>query len=271
MGDNNEMNNRERRKFERRHQEEMSIMNKDRAERVSNPLSAEEKYAVASRASVKAENVRPIEKGPAVKLSLREWWEQVFMYHYKWYALGGLAAVILLVSFIYSVATNYKPDTKIVVVMQYALSDETFEPLRLAAEQAVGDANGDGKVFVLLDTIFITYDGSDLSQAAPDMLMLSFVEEYSVLYLVDEAGLNILRAYESAALLSDIGLEGKYAYLEPLDDAIPIYNIPLISAIGFTEDYPLYAVFRVAGTSKNADQFYQPGITALDAILEYAG
>lgn len=78
-----------------------------------------------------------------------------FWYHYKWHTIGGIFALVLIVFFAKDVLFRTNPDATIILATASPLPAETAESLQTALEEVAWDFNGDGKVSIAVDSIYM--------------------------------------------------------------------------------------------------------------------
>lgn len=88
------------------------------------------------------------------------WFANTFWYHYKWHVLGGLAVVLLVVFFAYTMTAKDTPDFQYAVASSGILLDADLESLTAAAEQLIGDRNGDGRAHVQGHALYMRAEGN---------------------------------------------------------------------------------------------------------------
>ncbi|MEG0542688.1 MAG: hypothetical protein RR461_08295 [Angelakisella sp.] len=83
-----------------------------------------------------------------------------FWFYYKWWVLGGVVALIMLLVFIRDVRSNVKPDYTIGLLTSYVMPEETVQALETAILPYANDRNGDGKTVVYLSPYSIPVNGA---------------------------------------------------------------------------------------------------------------
>lgn len=118
-----------------------------------------------------------------------------YWYHYKWHTIAGVVALLLVCLFISDTFLREKPDATIVMVSdRYFAPDET-DAIRKNLEQIAWDRNGDGRVYILIDSNHLApdIDSPNESDYAAQMKLVAVVAAGAEpLYLIDEAAYDRL-------------------------------------------------------------------------------
>lgn len=114
--------------------------------RTEEELKAEAKQQAAERARIQAAKPTPSQG----KKKADNFW-----YHYKWHTIGGVVALLLVVFFVRDVLFRTDPDATIILATSTPLPTETTDALQQALEAVAGDFNGDGKVSIAVDAIYM--------------------------------------------------------------------------------------------------------------------
>lgn len=181
------------------------------------------------------------------RLSVGEWFENLW-YHYKWLIIfGGLIALLLVMSLTQCIATK-DPDVNILHVGPMYISPESGEQLKSSIASLSDDYNGDGNKRV--DLLDITVVASSDEVSAGDMLgydqasnaLQRFQTEIragdSVIYLLDKRYFDMCMAEKLLTPLSEI-----------LDDA----DIPSKTVDGYGIYVSELDAFDLAGLSDVPD------------------
>ncbi len=113
-------------------------------------------------AGVSEEELAPSPKQEPPKKPLKRW--QNFWYHYKWVTLLIAAIVVASGVFIWQMITRDDPDYHIVVVTDEAVNSHQCLFLEYVLEPYGTDVDGDGKVEILVENVFLS-SSSVLNQA----------------------------------------------------------------------------------------------------------
>lgn len=150
----------------------------------------------------------------------KEWFENIFWYHYKWHFLIGvfvLAVTVFITA--ESLATAEDDFTVIIGSTQYTVADKDVEQLLEVVGQSVGDLNGDGKVNIgcLAVNMSDSYDDPSGGFAG---VQSQFAGESSytrmMLYLSQE---------ENSLFLLDKELADQFCAIEFFEDELSDYGI----------------------------------------------
>lgn len=87
-----------------------------------------------------------------------------FWYHYKWHTVGGILALLLIAFFAKDVIFRTDPDATIILATSRAMPMEATEALQTALEAVAWDYNGDGKVSIAVDAIYMPVDTGEAAE-----------------------------------------------------------------------------------------------------------
>lgn len=120
---------------------------------------------------------------------MKKKWEHLWLY-YKWYLIGGAAALLLLVNFWVQKRQTPSPDYSLSIVTGSFVSEEARDKMAAQLETVLDDRNGDGKVVVTVN--LYRYNGrpqeaEDTSafMAAAVQLAADLQEKISLCYITD--------------------------------------------------------------------------------------
>ncbi len=128
-----------------------------------------------------------------IKTFSKEWWENVW-YHYRWYIIGGIGILFLLILGISECATSVRPDFTMTYmgglepmgqIQAYQLED------KLSA--VTGDIDNNKKTKVKVNVIYLdngsgseemaaNYNMADIEMAGGDAVVLLFEEKFAERY-----------------------------------------------------------------------------------------
>lgn len=123
----------------------------------------------------------------------KDWWKNLFFY-YKWHALIGLVALVLIVGTVVRTVTRVEPDLYVLFSGDYALLEEERTLLKDRMAQAISDVNGDEKIAVELIEIPLKLDSEhvDETTAASNLQMQTqFVTGEQHIYVLDRELYNL--------------------------------------------------------------------------------
>lgn len=146
-----------------------------------------------AKAKVAMQNHQPVDDIVAEKIvphTRKEKWDN-FWYHYKFHVLGGVFALSLITTFIYSIVSKPKYDCSLVLVTQRPF-DSTQEFFNLHADKILPDFDNNGAT--ILDVLPITLvEYNDKALVDPNAAMANQAKLLGVLsggenflYLVDD-------------------------------------------------------------------------------------
>lgn len=119
---------------------------------------------------------------------------QNFWYHYKWPTIFGALAVVVVSILIAQMVTREHPDYHMIIASTKNLPVPANEAFAAELEQYGRDLNGDGKVLVSVDFLYVGSDGGQLSAVnqqkftatifAGDTMLFGFSPDYYQNYLL---------------------------------------------------------------------------------------
>lgn len=140
--------------------------------------------------NIKPEDLQP--DAPPAPMTKQEKWRN-FWFYYKWWVLGGLAAVFAVIYIVYDIAGTVKPDFEIGLVSEEGLPGAIVEKLskELSESGLIPDVNGDGKVSVVINEYTVALGGAEAANAEMQMagtvkLTADFQMNQSALFLTDD-------------------------------------------------------------------------------------
>ena len=130
------------------------------------------------------------------------WWS------YQWhYFLIGVAALAVLGGVLWERLSQIEPDCSVALVAKYAVTSSEAAVIEQAFEEVCQDTNGDGRVYVAINTIQIDYGSSNLDDAAVmamsaniDKLHADFYTMQSGIFLLDDPE-NFQKNHQALAYL----------------------------------------------------------------------
>lgn len=126
---------------------------------------------------------------PKEPLTSKQKWDNFWFYN-TGKVVAVLIAAVLVGLYIFELVTKEKYDTTIVyATSDYVLDDQATE-IDGMLEQYMSDANGDGKVSILLDTVVLnettTQTDPTLAQAQSTKLMAAFALNEDSIFILDQ-------------------------------------------------------------------------------------
>ncbi len=158
------------------------------------------------------------------KRKFRDWFENVFWYHYKWWFLIGVFVVAVIVFITVESATMTDYDMTIVFGQSGNVTEEDVADILDTVGDAVGDLNGDGEVHIGFISVPLGDTDTDTSSAASsgatmrDRMLLYMSDESYVLYFLEDA---YSASYIALGYFED-DLSG-YGIDVPADDPYRVY------------------------------------------------
>lgn len=142
-------------------------------------------------AGVDPDDLKPDPKPEGPKTAKGKW--ENYWYHYKWITLGAIFVVVILAVVIAQMINRDDPDYSIVVVTKYAMSPEQQTALKAELEVSGRDLDGDGKIEVRIDSLYVGTENSQMLMAnqqklqimiaSGDALFFAFEPEYYETYI----------------------------------------------------------------------------------------
>lgn len=126
---------------------------------------------------------------PPKNYSEKENRQNFWLYH-KWYFYGGIAAIIIVSLFIYSIASKVAPDYQIGIISEQTVPEELLKAIEKSIVPLVDDLNGDGKTVVQLNQYNLKLGGEltgdpNVHAANVTRLMGDIQVGDSMIYLLD--------------------------------------------------------------------------------------
>ena len=153
--------------------------------------------------------------------SFKNWFENVFWYHYKWWFLAAVFVIALVVFIAVEAAGNEKYDMTVIFAQNGGITEEQANIVLDAISDSVGDLNGDGEIKLNYASVDLTAeDGSMNGQnvTMQDRLLLYMTDEECALFFLEQ---DISSVYISMGYfedkLTDHGIEA------PGDDPCRVY------------------------------------------------
>ena len=79
------------------------------------------------------------------KKDFKNWFDNVFWYHYKWWFLGAVFLIALIVFIAVESAGNEDYDMTVIFAQDGDVSEQQAQIVLDAISDSVGDLNGDGR------------------------------------------------------------------------------------------------------------------------------
>ncbi len=146
------------------------------------------------------------------------WFRAVFWCHFRYHALFGLVAIVMLSWLIYDLAQPNCRDLDYVVAGEQLVLTEQLEALNQHILETLDDVDGDGKVTVAQQMLCtMEYDTGDTAYMAGQKLGVTFADDSIVLYIMDLELMEIYAAEGALAPLADFGIESENKYFVRVD------------------------------------------------------
>lgn len=197
------------------------------------------------------------------KKDFKNWFDNVFWYHYKWWFLGAVFLIALIVFIAVESAGNEDYDMTVIFAQDGDVSEQQAQIVLDAISDSVGDLNGDGKT--LLNYQSVNFSG-EVSQGftMQDRLILYMTDEECALFIIEnEASANYCAMGYFEDRLSDYGIS------TPEDDPyrISLADSSAISDAGLA-DYDYYAqIIDWTTVNKGSQETTDAAISAINALL----
>lgn len=162
---------------------------------------ARERYLVnAGEDTIHSHEIVP----QTAKEKRENWW-----YHYKWHTIGIIAGLVVVFSFVYSIASKVEPDYTVALLTSYTMPTAGIEELERCLTPYADDRNGDGKVKVTVTNYTISdeaedYESLQVQQASFTRLIADITVNESMIFLHDEAAFEDMEnEFEAFFLYND--------------------------------------------------------------------
>lgn len=187
-----------------------------------------------------------------------------FWYYYKWYVIGGLVLVIMLIVGIRSCTLKTNPDLYVLFAVDRSpnslLVRETEDWLGSLTE----DVNGDGEATAQLLTTTTTDQWNGYNSAA---MLVQVNSGKAILYILTDDTYATL--HENGVLQDLTAMVGESPYLEG-DRYCITASGNLDHLGGFAEEQPYYlCVRKVEGTTFEGEERYETQLRLAENVLKY--
>ncbi len=182
----------------------------------------------------------------------KKWWGHIWEY-YKWHFIITAVAILIAVVTIVQCAHRTEYDVVMIYAGHKDLSNMTQNQLYELATEHIDDVDGNGKVVVdIKPLVFTDIDGNeDYDFAIQTKLDLTFVDDYTYIYLMDETQARVYcgrkdttDAFEEvSAYYDDTGKEVLYTTDENRSFAVSLKDSALLKEKGINAD-GLYMMVR---------------------------
>jgi|GEM_PF-5937607 len=191
------------------------------------------------------------------------WFENVFWYHYRLHFLGGLFALFVVVSMVVMFANVPKRDYEMAIVAPFPITEEEMTPLLQLLAIEVGDTDGNGKLYYLINPILVRNEMEEAMGEADTMRLINlFATPENKLFFMDSETADFYLQQTDFIKGSDIGL--------PFDTAkIPLGNL---AAKGFLPPYlkrEFFALIQDMGdVPGRVEDYYEYEYKIISRLLE---
>lgn len=205
----------------------------------------------------------------------REWFENVFWYHYKWWFLLGVFVLAVAIFITVEALSTEKYDYTVIIGTHTDISESDAAGVLAAVGESIGDLDGNGKVsinYIAVNLAEETKNNSSypaLSSGNTDessqnrMMLYLASEEYSLFLLDDETAQLYCALDFFDDRLDDFGIEAEEnnPYRVYLGDTGAVKGTAL-------EGQKLYGlIIDWTTVGKGSEKNTEAGVAALKAIL----
>jgi len=192
------------------------------------------------------------------------WFTNIFWYHYRQFVIIGVFVLGVAVYLIVDAVNTPKPDFEFIVFSPGYVTDEQTGELQSIAEQAIGDLNGDGKVYIsLVGLSIIQADTAEMSVMKLGALMS---DPKVVLYIMETEAMELYVGDNIFTPLSELGIDA------PSEDGytIRVDQLPVFLRSGLSENegdpWQFSLAFRVKPEGK---KYTKEVAAAYEAAIAY--
>lgn len=146
------------------------------------------------------------------------WFCAVFWCHFRYHALFGLFAAIMLMWLVFDLShSNYNDFDYIIAGDQFVLTEQ-LEELNQHFLKTLDDVDGDGEVTIGQQMLCMYDDGtSDAAYMSGQKLNVTFADDQIVLYIMDQELMEIFAADGALAPLEEFGIVSDSKYYVQVD------------------------------------------------------
>ena len=201
------------------------------------------------------------------KRSFRDWFDNVFWYHYKWYFLAAVFVLAVVIFIITDSPGKENYDMTVVFVQSGDVAESQAAAVLDGIADAVGDVNGDGEV--KLNYAYVNMGESSADKGASgysptDQLLVYLTGDEYALFIMDaEISNECCQANYFEDVLADYGID------TPEDDPYRVYlsDTGLMKKAGLDnrDYYGLIMDWTTVG--KGSKDNTDAAVNALKAIL----
>lgn len=195
----------------------------------------------------------------------KHWFVNVFWYHYKWATLGGLFALVLVISILVSILGKRDADFGYMMVQLDAFPDTATEEMNTLLTDTLGDVNGDGVPYYDAQTFDLRSDSS----ITPEFVVANTTRfagvlsghEMSLIFFADGS----LDSFGEDVAFLDLNA---YGIRTGTDDPyrLNVTQHPAVQSAGFGNAQVYAAVFAMVKDKNNPDDLYEHQTTALEVL-----
>ena len=191
----------------------------------------------------------------------KHWWTNVFWYHYGKSTVITLLVLGVVGFAVYDMSKRIQPEFTYVFATDYFVMQEDLDTLTQLFIDETPDMNGDS--FVSIYPIAICMQ--DEESTPFDRLVLTFFNDETYLYIVDQMVADWLLMDDSLTELAPIGFKEDMLYKEKL---IRIDDLPIIRSI-FKDPEAMYVCLRRTSDNMNDLQkmSFDLSLNAMCALL----
>ena len=193
------------------------------------------------------------------------WW-----FHYKWKLICGILVGAALISLLWAMLDNKKPDYTVTIATEYGIPTELLSDLEVYFERYADDRNGDGKTEVFVQHCIFAVNGTAGYQAGE-------IEASFVRFAADAgAGDSMIFFYDDTSFefLSQDGMDGFFGPIDGMEEDYCLWgdmeSLKTLELDKYTEGDPkAETVQKVLGKLKAAVRAEQGEAFKDKKIVEY--
>lgn len=199
--------------------------------------------------------------------SFKNWFENVFWYHYKWWFLAGVFAVALIIFIAAEAAGNEKYDMTVVFAQNGGMTEEQAQTVLDSIADSIGDLNGDGEIKLSYVSVDLSMENGSMNGQTvtmQDRLILYMTDEECSLFFIENSTAEV---YCSMGYFEDRLTE--YGISAPEDDPcrVSVGGTKPFSEAGLSQldHYAMIIDWTTAG--KGSAERTDAAVRAIESLL----
>ena len=194
--------------------------------------------------------------------------KELVFYKYRWLLITLAVVAVCGIWLLFMQRTKTKPDFTVVLVTTKEVDALAVTEMENHFSELLGDINGDGKKLVNVTqyTLGKLSQGINVTYSTSTSVAATFLNNDITLYLFDRDAFDTYNIDDGRFNLELAQKYGAAGY------NIPTSGLSFFSDLGFTEEYPLYFVFKgetyaFTQSGMTREEYYRKAIVLTDAVF----